>query len=112
MASQRAKNSDGKLLRDAFQTYVRLARDIPQVVAVVARDGNELSLTSVIPRRNVKACARLFRVEQDLYERFPKAAFSFDIVYGQGRPLDEIVDRRAPWRWVRDAEQQTARVAS
>jgi len=106
-AMPRSRLPERALLDEAFLTYVRSVEQIPQVMAVLADDGNEFSVTTVIKRRNLRVCARLFEIEQKFIELFSKLAPDFRILYAQDRPLEQIVTTPSSyrWHWIKDADK-------
>ena len=82
----------------AFSTYVRLVKPIQEVVAVLADNGSEFSVTTIIKRRNLRVCARLFEIEEEFLGRLSNLEPDFHILYAQGRPLEQMIAKLSSMR--------------
>lgn len=109
-AMQRVRPTKRGALDRTFAAYVHEIGRIRDVLAVVADNGGEFTITTVIRRRNVRVCARLYDVERRLFETRSGLHPDFRVVYAQGRPLDQVLSAPSsyPWSWVRNANKNPA----
>lgn len=86
-----SKARSRKTVERAFRRFVELVKPIPQVRHVVGWDDNSPGICTFIDCRDEAVCKAIFDVESRIMDQFLNLNFNFDVIYLEGRPVEDFV---------------------
>jgi len=81
-----------KGVKEAVQRFVERVSQLPQVEAVLLACGDEgLEMRVIVPEPDLSVVDAVGEAEGEMIDRLGELPFVSDVIFRQGKPLDEFV---------------------